>query len=168
MVHFLINIQSLVIGSFEQTVVIDNKSIKISFFDGQSVNLKEFPGIFNTESDCFICCYSTVERETFKNLEDIYIPMCRESNKVSPIIICGTNTELIQNCDPEEVISEKEVHKLKKRYSIEESFRCSCVNAALNQCRDINEVFRCAIKLAYKKKTKKQQRKEIILNCTLL
>nr|XP_057946675.1 rho-related GTP-binding protein RhoU-like [Doryrhamphus excisus] len=105
--------------------------------------------------DVFILCFSLVNPVSFDNINSKWIPQIRARNPTSPIILVGTQSDLLHNVDVlihldercSKPVGSHQAKRLARRIRAYNYIECS----ALTQ-HHLKEVFDCAIFAAMKQK----------------
>lgn len=101
--------------------------------------------------DVFILCFSLINPVSFHNVTSKWIPQIRAGNPVSPIVLVGTQSDLLHSVDvlvhldqrDTKPVSYRRARRLAHRIRAHDYVECS----ALTQ-HNLKEVFDCAVHAA--------------------
>ncbi|XP_062568649.1 rho-related GTP-binding protein RhoQ-like [Saccostrea cucullata] len=79
----------------------DHYLVNITDFGGE--HQMDFIKTTNKSRDVFVVCYSVVDRESFRNAKDFWIPSIKNLNKRQNIILVATHVDHREGDDPDHV-----------------------------------------------------------------
>ncbi|NP_001012250.1 rho-related GTP-binding protein RhoV [Danio rerio] len=150
---------------FSGQVQVDGTPVRIQLMDtaGQE-EFDEFRSLSYAHTDVFLLCFSVVNPTSFQNITKKWIPEIRECNPSSPIILVGTQSDLVLDVN---VLIDLDRYKVKpvcssRARSLSEKIRAAeyveC--SALTQ-KNLKEAFDAAIFAAIKHKARKAKKRRL-------
>lgn len=148
---------------FSGQVQIEGAPVKVQLLDtaGQE-EFDEFRSLSYAHMDVFILCFSVVNPSSFHNITKKWIPEIRTHNTSSPIILVGTQSDLLLDVN---VLINLDRSKVKpvlssRAWSMAEKIRATdYVECSSLTQKNLKEAFDAAILAAVKHKTRKSKKR---------
>ncbi|KAK3591828.1 hypothetical protein CHS0354_007685 [Potamilus streckersoni] len=143
-----------VFENYAGRVLVESEQYTVSIFD--SAGQHDYEGLrayTYKDSEVYVICYSVVDRESFQNVREFWVPEAKSFTKRrKPIILVGTQTDLRNkiNCEMDNVVTTEEGNELGKEIGAESFMECSSV-----LCKGVTEVFENTVLTALKYRKKK-------------
>ncbi|CAO1436409.1 unnamed protein product [Diamesa hyperborea] len=109
---------------FELTLDNVTHSIKLHDTAGQE-EYDRVRKLFYGDADCFILCYSIDNKASFQNIWQKWLHELRSIDRLVPIVLVGTKTDLRQNLIRKQLITTEEGESLKRRIHANTFIECS-------------------------------------------
>eukprot|EP01080_Neovahlkampfia_damariscottae_P005054 gene5054-8649_t len=87
--------KSTIFSESEKTFYLKKSMINISFADTSgSYDYDRIRTLSYTNTNCFVLCFSLVNRQSFENITTRWVPEIDHYNQIAPIFIIGTKSDL--------------------------------------------------------------------------
>jgi len=141
-----------VFDNYAGNVQLHGESYTVNIFDSPGQHDYEEVRAFSyKDSEVIIVCYSVTDRDTFRNVKDVWIPEAKSHMKRrKPLILIGCQTDLRDENNGEDVVSEQDGAELAKQVSADCFLECSSSSRT-----GVAHVFQQAIALALKNRKRK-------------
>ena len=133
----------------ETVLIVDDCEVHLSVFDSQGQeDFREIRKIIYENTDVFMLCYSTISRNSLKNLENLWLEEVNTKRSGIPFVLVGLKTELRDNCKDSEksrhFISAEEGKRTAERLGAYAHVECS-TKAEVNLDKVFETVCRAAM-----------------------
>lgn len=131
------------------------------FFSAQE-EFDEFRALSYTHTDVFLLCFSVVDPTSFRNITTKWVPEIRAHNPSSPIILVGTQSDLLLdvnvliNLDRSNV---KPVQSSRARAMADKIRAADYIECSSLTQKNLKEAFDAAIFAAIKNKARKSKKR---------
>ncbi|KAL3873245.1 hypothetical protein ACJMK2_036385 [Sinanodonta woodiana] len=143
-----------VFENYAGRISVAGEQYTVSIFDSAGQHCYEGLRAYTyKDSEVYVVCYSVVDRESFQNVRDFWIPEAKSSTKRrKPVILVGTQADLRseESCNVDSVVKVDEGNELAKEIGADCFMECSSFHN-----KGVKEVFENAVKTALKYRKKK-------------
>ncbi|KAK3591829.1 hypothetical protein CHS0354_007691 [Potamilus streckersoni] len=143
-----------VFENYAGRISVAGEQYTVSIFDSAGQHdLEGLRAYTYKDSEVYVVCYSVVDRESFHNVRDFWIPEAKSSTKRrKPIILVGTQSDLRSDkgCNVDSVVKIDEGNELAKEIGADCFMECSSFHN-----KGVKEVFENAVQTALKYRKKK-------------
>ncbi|CDW77593.1 ras-related c3 botulinum toxin substrate 2 [Stylonychia lemnae] len=118
-----------VLDCYRTEVHIDNKPLTLQIWDsaGQDDYSRLRP-LGYADADVFLLCYSVADRDSYKNVDQKWIPELRNSAPSVPIILVGTKLDMRNESNTSTIVSTSEGVATQNKHSFFAHVECSAKN----------------------------------------
>lgn len=141
-----------VFDAYNGTKHYKGQEVKLQIWDTAGhEDLGRLRPIAYARTDCFIICFSLMQRDSLKNACEKWFNEVKMTAKTAPCILVGTKLDLRdekeRSGDPEEIakcVSDKEIEEAAKNYVFQGYVKCSA-----KEMKGLNKVFHTAFKVVF-------------------
>ncbi|XP_037825600.1 ras-like GTP-binding protein RhoL [Lucilia sericata] len=150
---------TIVHQEYDCNITVDDKEYKLTLVDTAGLEeYKRLRPLAYPNTDCLVLCYSIAHADSFKHIEDYWLPEFRMYCKGVPFILVGTQLDLrgANSVENLKCLTAEQGHSLKDKIKAYSFVECSA-----KDINSLNKVIEEAVRAAINKPIKKHLLKSL-------